>query len=290
MRLYCFDDHQLGVLSEDGRLADVTGLVGDAAPHDRMTALIERWPSVAGDVAAAALGSATIDLRSTRIVAPQPRPGKIIAAPVNYRLHQQEMGGETGVYQGQVIHTIETYGGIVKASSSVAGPSDEIRLPLTDRRFDHEAELGVVIGRRASHVARSSALGYVFGYMPLLDITLRGDEDRSFRKSFDTFTPIGPAIVTADEVGNPGALDFQLTVNDEVRQSANTRDLIYDVPKLIEYYSSLMTLEAGDILATGTPEGVGQIQSGDEVQLTIDKVGQLNMRVALSPAPSRAVG
>jgi 2-keto-4-pentenoate hydratase/2-oxohepta-3-ene-1,7-dioic acid hydratase in catechol pathway len=115
--------------------------------------------------------------------------------------------------------------------------------------------------------------------VPLLDMTLRGAEDRSYRKSFDTFTPIGPAIVTADEVGDPGALDFELTVNGELRQRANTRDLIYDVPRLVELYSEAMTLEPGDLIATGTPEGVGPIEPGDEVVLTIPAVGRLTMPV-----------
>jgi 2-keto-4-pentenoate hydratase/2-oxohepta-3-ene-1,7-dioic acid hydratase in catechol pathway len=142
----------------------------------------------------------------------------------------------------------------------------------------------VVIGKTASRVRAERAHDYIFGYTPLLDITLRGEEDRSYRKSFDTFTPIGPSIVTADEVRNPDALDITLTVNGEVRQSANTRDLIYGVPRLVELYSGAMTLQPGDIIATGTPEGVGMLASGDEVVLSIDTVGELKMPVTYREA------
>jgi 2-keto-4-pentenoate hydratase/2-oxohepta-3-ene-1,7-dioic acid hydratase in catechol pathway len=280
MRLYAFDDHQLGVLSPAGRLADITALIGpDIAPPHRMTALISRWAELGNDVRAAAGTQRGTPLEVVHLLAPQPRPGKIIAAPVNYRLHQKEMGGAAGVYGGATVKTIETYAGFIKASSSIIGPDGVIELPQGDRRIDHEAELGVVIGRAARNVHRDQALQYVFGYVPLLDITMRGEEDRSFRKSFDTFTPIGPAIVTADEVGDPGELDLVLTVDGELRQSSNTREMIFDVPRLIELYSGSMTLEPGDLIATGTPEGVGPLEPGQELTLEVEGVGQLVMRV-----------
>jgi 2-keto-4-pentenoate hydratase/2-oxohepta-3-ene-1,7-dioic acid hydratase in catechol pathway len=183
------------------------------------------------------------------------------------------------VYRGEEIKTIETYAGFVKASSSIVGPDEAISLPRIDRRFDHEAEIGVVIGASARDVRREDARAHIFGYVPLLDITMRGPEDRSFRKSFDTFTPIGPAIVTADEVRDDADVDFDLTVNGQLRQRANSRDLIFDIPRLIELYSSAMTLRAGDIIATGTPEGVGELHPGDEIVLTIDGIGRLTMPV-----------
>lgn len=280
MRLYVFDDWRLGVLGAADTLIDITDLV---PPHvagpERMTALIEAWQNVRAEATAAAARRDGTALDHVTIRAPQPRPRKIVAAPVNYKLHQLEMGGEGGVYAGATIKTIETYAGFIKASSSIVGPDAAIELPFADRRVDHEGELGVVIGRRARRVPYDDALDYVFGYVPLLDITIRGEEDRSFRKSVDTFTPIGPAIATADEVGDPGAVNFQLTVNGELRQRANTRDLIYDIPRLIELYSQTMTLEPGDLIATGTPAGVGPIGPGDEVVLSIAAVGTLTMQV-----------
>jgi 2-keto-4-pentenoate hydratase/2-oxohepta-3-ene-1,7-dioic acid hydratase in catechol pathway len=280
MRLLMFDDDRLGVATGTG-VVDVTDLVGESVPpRDRMTALIASWERIGAEAATAAanrpvLGSAGIVVR-----APQPRPSKILAAPVNYRLHQDEMGGDGGVYEGARVHDIDTYAGFVVAPSSIVGPDRAVELPFAGRRFDYEGELGVVIGRRASRVTRSEALAHVFGYVPLLDITMRGEEDRSFRKSFDTFTPIGPEIVTADEVGDAGALELELRLNGEVRQRASTRDLIHDVPRLIERYSEVMTLEPGDLIATGTPDGVGPLQPGDEIDLRIGGVGLLRMSVA----------
>jgi 2-keto-4-pentenoate hydratase/2-oxohepta-3-ene-1,7-dioic acid hydratase in catechol pathway len=280
MRLCVFDDHRLGVVTNDERVVDITGVVGDSVePPDRMTALIEAWDDVRDQVGSAQGSQGGTPIARVTIRAAQPRPRLIVAAPVNYRLHQQEMGGPGGVYDDAKIATIETYAGFVKASSSIIGPDGAIELPFTDRRVDHEAELGVVIGRRATRVAAADAAAYIFGYVPLLDITLRGQEDRSFRKSFDTFTPVGPAIVTADDVDDPGKLDIELTVNGELRQRANTSDLIFDIPRLVELYTSAMTLEPGDLIATGTPAGVGPIVPGDEVVLTIQDVGTLTMPV-----------
>lgn len=288
MRLYCFDDLRIGVGSGSDALVDVTSLVVDVAPPLRMPALIAAWPELRGRVENASRGGDTVPIDRLRIHAPLPAPRNVIAAPVNYRRHQEEMGGAHGVYAGAEIQTIETYAGFVKASSSVIGPDEPIRLPFAERRFDHEAEVGVVIGARATSVSREQAMDHVFGYVPLLDITMRGPEDRSFRKSFDTFTPIGPAIVTADEVPGPADIGVELTVSGELRQRGNTRDLIYDIPTLVELYSAAMTLEPGDLIATGTPEGVGQIVPGDEIVLTVEGIGRLAMRVDGAVQPVRS--
>jgi 2-keto-4-pentenoate hydratase/2-oxohepta-3-ene-1,7-dioic acid hydratase in catechol pathway len=280
VRLLMFDDLRLGVATEDG-VVDVTDLVGDGVPpRDRMTALIASWRELAVDLAGAVRSRRLLDRSAIVVRAPQPRPSKIVAAPVNYRQHQEEMGGESGVYAGATLHDIDTYAGFIEAPSSIVGPDRPIELPFPDRRFDYEGELGVVIGRRASRIMRAEALGHVFGYVPLLDITMRGDEDRSFRKSFDTFTPIGPEIVTADEVGDPASLELELRVNGDRRQHAHVRDLIHDVPRLIERYSEVMTLEPGDLIATGTPDGVGPLAPRDEIDLHIPRVGRLRMSVA----------
>ncbi|MEB3980072.1 fumarylacetoacetate hydrolase family protein [Mycobacterium sp. 663a-19] len=279
MRLYVFDDHRIGVGVRDNGIADITALVGSVPKPDRMTELITRWRDVADDIRRAANGPADHVLSDVVIRPPQPRPRTIVAAPVNYVRHQAEMGGDAGVYRGSDVQTIETYAGFLKASSSIVGPDGAIELPFSDRRVDHEGEVGVVIGRTASRVPRERAFEYVFGYVPLLDITLRGAEDRSFRKSFDTFTPIGPAIVTVDEVADPADIAFRLSVNGEERQKSTTRHLIYDIAQLIELYTGAMTLQPGDLIATGTPEGVGPIASGDRIDLWIDDVGHLSMSV-----------
>ena len=279
MRLCVFDDFRVGVITSGASVADITALIPvQVPPADRMTALIAAWEEIA-PAAARAAASAEISLADLTLRAPQPRPGKIIAAPVNYHLHQAEMGGSAGVYRNADIKTIETYAGFIKASSSIVGPDAAIELPEGDRRVDHEAEIGVVIGRRAVSVSEKDALDYVFGYVPLLDITVRGEEDRSFRKSYDTFTPIGPAIVTSDEIADPENLDFELTVDGALRQKSNTNLMIWGIRRLIAFYSAAMALEPGDIIATGTPEGVGPIEDGQEVVLTIPEVGRLAMPV-----------
>jgi 2-keto-4-pentenoate hydratase/2-oxohepta-3-ene-1,7-dioic acid hydratase in catechol pathway len=152
-----------------------------------------------------------------------------------------------------------------------------IRLP--ERRTDHEVELVVVIGKRASQVSRDDALAYVAGYAIGLDISIRGTEDRSFRKSPDSYTVVGPWLVTADEIADPGALDLRITVNGEVRQQSNTRHFILGVPELIEMASSMYTLDPGDIIFTGTPEGVSPIHAGDSIVATIDQIGSMAVAV-----------
>ena len=280
MRVCVFDDTRLGAFATDDTIVDLTDLVPEHTPAlGRMNALIEAWDDVRATAEERVAAGGGVPEAHATLRAPQPRPVNLFAAPVNYHKHQQEMGGEGGVYTDRQILTAEVRKGFLKAVTSIVGPDGTIELPWADRRFDHEAEIGVIIGKTAHRVSADESLDYVFGYTPLLDITLRGEEDRSFRKSFDTFTPIGPHIITADEVPDPENLDFWLTVNGEERQRSNTSYLIYGIAKLIEVYSEVMTLQPGDIIATGTPEGVGQIVPGDTVVLTIPEVGELTMAV-----------
>ncbi len=148
-----------------------------------------------------------------------------------------------------------------------------------DRRTDHEVELAVVIGKEARDVSKEDALRHVAGYCIGLDITIRGSEDRSFRKSADSYSVLGPWLVTADEIPNPGQLDLQIAVNGEMRQSSNTKYLILGVAELIELASSFYTLYPGDVIFTGTPEGVSPIEPGDEIVATIEKIGTMRVNV-----------
>ena len=174
MRLYVFDEHRLGAGDDGTTLVEITELV-DAAPPDRMTALIVGWDRLEGLVRERLRSGSRRPLTDVVLRAPQPRPRKIIAAAVNYSLHRDEMGGQSGVYRDAVIEDARTYVGFVKSSTSVVGPDGAIELPaLEGRRFDHEAEVGVVIGRGGRDIAAADALDHVFGYVPLLDITLRG--------------------------------------------------------------------------------------------------------------------
>lgn len=167
----------------------------------------------------------------------------------------------------------------LKANSSLVGPGEGIALRFPDRRNDHEVELAVIIGKPGNEISRDDALSHVAGYAIGLDISVRGTEDRSLRKSIDSYSVLGPWITTADEVKDPGNLDFSLTVNGEIRQQSNTSELIFDVPRLIEYASTFYTLHPGDIIMTGTPEGVGPLQPGDILAARIESVGAMNVEI-----------
>lgn len=159
-----------------------------------------------------------------------------------------------------------------------------MKIPYSNRRFDQEGELCFVVGRRARNVKVEEAEGYIFGYSVLLDITMRGGEDRSTRKSFDTFTPMGPWITTIDEVGSVEDLELRCWVNGELRQDAQVSSLIWGVPELLAYASSVMTLFPGDVVSTGTPKGVGPIGDGDEIVAEVSRVGRLRVSVSTAGA------
>lgn len=249
-------------LSPIRQLLHATG--GNLQFHDSDLASLERIP----------LSSVTV----APLIAD---PTKVIAAPVNYRDHQAEMMED---------YHIDSLGIFLKAPSSVLAHRDTIELPYTDRRFDQEGELALVIGRTTENVSVENALDVVAGYTCLLDITMRGGEDRSTRKSFDTFTPVGPYLVTPDEVGPLAQLQLRTRVNDILRQDADIKDLIWGVPELISYASSVMTLHPGDIITTGTPAGIGQIHDGDTVTVEIDRIGALTVGVSAAgavPCPTK---
>jgi len=167
----------------------------------------------------------------------------------------------------------------LKSSTSIAGASSPIPILFPKRRTDHEIELVVVIGRGGRDISEADALGHIAGYTMGLDLTLRGPEDRSLRKSLDGFSVLGPWLVTADEITNPNDLKIMLTVNGEVRQRASTRDLVFSVERLISYASTFYTLCPGDVIYTGTPEGVGPIQPGDHLECSIDGIGVMQVEV-----------
>jgi 2-keto-4-pentenoate hydratase/2-oxohepta-3-ene-1,7-dioic acid hydratase in catechol pathway len=274
MRLASFDNNRIGVIKADDTIVDVSdaaGGVDGAWPPIAMTRLIAEWDKKRPAIEAAAARGTGKPLSSVRLDTPVPWPSKIIAYPANYHAHAQEMGRE---------YRANTQGFFLKPPSSLSGPSDPIVLPLNaGRRIDHECELGIIVGREGRDVHRDDWAPYVFGYTLLIDAVIRGKEERVARKAFDSFCPVGPWIVTADELGDPSALQGTLWVNGEVRQDANTRDLVLDVPGMIEMASSVMTLYPGDIIAAGTPEGVGPIVAGDKVRITFEKIGTMDLDV-----------
>ncbi len=223
----------------------------------------------------------TISVSEARFLSPVANPGKIVAAPVNYRKHLEEAEANVSLHHQNPAHLrpIRDAGLFLKANSSLVGASQGVTIRHTDRRTDHEVELAVIIGERANRMRAKDALRVVAGYCIGLDITVRGGEDRSFRKSPDTYTVLGPWMVTADELTDPTSLDLSITVNGALRQKANTRDLILGVAELIEFATSFYTLYPGDVLLTGTPEGVGPIQPGDVMHASIQGIGEMDVQV-----------
>ncbi|MEI9965960.1 MAG: fumarylacetoacetate hydrolase family protein [Caulobacteraceae bacterium] len=281
VKLCRFDQDRVGVVRGEG-VVDVTDLF-DREP---------RWPLPPGDwmvrqmldrlpqIARAAEDGEPFPLAEARLESPVAAPGKIIGAPINYRAHIDEAHADQGIGFGRAFADLKAHGLFLKAQSCLIGPSDEVRLRFPERRNDHEVELVVVIGREASQVSRDAALDHVFGYTIGLDMTVRGPEWPVMRKSGDTYGVMGPWIVTADEIADPNALDLSLAVNGAVRQAANTRDLIYDVQALIEYASSFYTLHPGDVIFTGTPEGVSEVKPGDLMDAAIQGIGEMRVRIA----------
>jgi 2-keto-4-pentenoate hydratase/2-oxohepta-3-ene-1,7-dioic acid hydratase in catechol pathway len=284
MRLCRFNEGRLGLV-EGENVRDVTAALAVLPSY--------QYPLPAYDVLVAHLdlvrsridgirGQAPVlPLSSVTLLSPVANPGKIIAAPVNYQKHLDEVKSDSQIHANNPAHTItiQQAGVFLKASSSLVGPDEGIAIRKPDRRTDHEVELTFVIGRTASNVSRSEALGYVAGYTIGLDVTIRGSEDRSLRKSADTYTVVGPWLVTADEVPDPATLDLELSVNGEQRQKSNTKYLILGVAELIELASSFYTLYPGDMVLTGTPEGVSPIAAGDRIVATIAGIGTMRVEV-----------
>ncbi|MGB5873987.1 MAG: fumarylacetoacetate hydrolase family protein, partial [Bacteroidota bacterium] len=205
--------------------------------------------------------------------APVLRPPKIVALGLNYVMHAKE--GSFEVPKEPIV--------FVKAGSSVIGPNETVRIPRGMGRMDHEVELAVVIGKTATRVKKRSAYSYIAGYTICNDVTARSVQTKDienrhpwFRsKSFDTFTPLGPWMLTADEIRPPVRLPLECRVNGRIRQKANTKDLVFDIPTIIEYVTKQITLEPGDIVSTGTPGGIGPIKHGDTMMCRIKHLGEL---------------
>lgn len=271
MRLGVFDAHRLGRI--DGETVhDLTDWAFANSPRKTEDPLIAFIHATASGVPHSGPGRPAAGLRWE---APLREPGKIIAAAANYWKHTQEMNPGRENLGG-----IREKGFFLKAPSSIIGPGDAIRLPFADRRTDYEAELAVVIGKGGRDIAARDVPDHIFGYACLLDITVRGKEDRGLRKSFDTFTPLGPWVTTRDEVPDPNDLRLACRINGELRQSDTTRSMIMAVPELVEWISQVMTLNPGDVIATGTPAGVGPLASGDRVEVEIERLGTLSVTVA----------
>ncbi len=227
------------------------------------------------------VASRSFPLRDAKLFAPLPRPGKIICVGRNYAEHARERGGE--IPKSPIF--------FLKSNNTICGPGDAIVIPSATQQGDYEAELAVVMGKGGKNIPEDKAYEHVAGYTCMNDVSARDIQKADgqwFRgKSCDTFAPIGPWIVTKDEIPDPHKLHISLTLNGETMQDSSTGNMIFRIPFLISYLSRTMTLEAGDIISTGTPEGVGAhrtpptfLQPGDTVSVTVENIGTLTNPIA----------
>jgi len=274
VRLLFFDDFRLGVLKGDAvvDVTDTVGTVPHTGPHDLIAGLIARFGEYRGRLDEAVAKGGGVPVGQVRIRPPLPRPVNVVCMAVNYM--------EDGTRSEPA-----PINAFLKSPTAVIGDGDTMVLPdVAATIFEGEAELALVIGRRASSVRAADAMGYVFGYTNFIDGSARGllPPGNTFyqMKSRDTFAPIGPCIVTADEVKDVDRLQIRLWVNGELKQNFNTSDMAHKIPRCLEWVTSIHALEPGDILATGTNHrGLSGFQNGDRVELETEGLGRLRFNV-----------
>jgi len=283
MKICRFDDDRIGLVKEDKSVLDVTGAL-DVLP-------LMKWPVPLGDAFILNLETLTsemqrlapdapsVSLSDITLKSPVANPSKIIGAPINYQKHIDESVTDDGIVSSRPISHISDWGMFLKANSALVGSGEGVALRFTEARNDHEMELAVIIGKKGTNISIEEARSYIAGYAIGLDMTTRGKELQSFRKSADTYAVLGPWLVTADEIPDPNNLDLKISVNGGVRQDSNTQELVYNVEKLIEYTSERYTLYPGDIIMTGTPDGVGPVEPGDVMTCELEGVGIMDVKV-----------
>jgi 2,4-diketo-3-deoxy-L-fuconate hydrolase len=287
MRFYCFESDgsvHLGIGTPDGkRLLDLSAAAPELPknPLEFIAGFPRIQPVLRQIIEAKQNSTWTYDLQSLRLLAPIPRPGKILCSGINYRSHLQE--------NPDAILPEEPFF-FAKLPSTVIGPSQSIRCPRRSQQVDYEIELAVVIGRKMKETVESDALEHVFGYTILHDVSARDvqfrDNQITLGKNFDTFCPIGPCVVTRDEISDPDRIRLKTFLNGQTMQDGSTSDWLFSLPQLLSFLSQRITLEPGDIVSTGTPAGVGVfrkppifLKPGDVVRLEADQIGVLQNRV-----------
>ena len=287
MRLAIFGDQRLGVVTDEG-VADVTAAL--PWPHDPDPLMAGWWRRLCRDfsqvrpaLAEAAAQAAVVPWSQVKLRAPVAGPSKIVAAASNYAGHVAEMHEVQQRTMGKVESWMMNFDIFLKAPSAVSGPADDIVLPSAElaagHEIHHESELVAVVGTGGRDIPAEAALSHLLGYTVGLDITVRSEGDRSRRKSYDTFSPLGPWLTTSDEVGDPADLEIELTCNGVQRQKVNTASMLVPLPELVAYISSVMTLHPGDVIFTGAPPGVGPIAPGDVLCTQITRLGTMELRV-----------
>ena len=270
MKLVYFDDFRLGVLRDEA-VVDVSSMVEEiphTGPQDLMSGLIARFDQFRDRLEEAATHGSAVPIAGVRLRPPLPRPGNIVCMALNY------IDGKIGPEPAPI-------DAFTKSAGSIIGPEETMVLPdYPAIAFEGEAEMAVVIGKRASNVHASKAMDHVFGYLNFIDGSARGAPSLFQTKARQTFAPIGPYLVTADEIPDPHDLRVRLWINGELRQDFGTGGMAHRIPRCIEWVSSVHALEPGDILATGTShDGLSSFQEGDVVELETEGLGRLRIRV-----------
>jgi 2-keto-4-pentenoate hydratase/2-oxohepta-3-ene-1,7-dioic acid hydratase in catechol pathway len=282
MRICWFNDNRLGLV-RDGRVYDVSAalkvLPAPTYPAPKGDPLITHLAKVRPAIEEAAKGAQSHAVAEVKFLSPVQSPTKVIGTPTNYAAHVQEAKEQVADFKSRYTGSIEEQGLFLKANSSLIGPGEGVVPRFPERRTDHEMELGIVIGRKVSNISEAEALSCIAGYACALDMVVRGTEDRSFRKSIDTYSVLGPWMTTADEIKDPQRLSFSLAVNGEIRQKSNTSQMLMGIARQIAWGSTFYTLWPGDIIMTGTCEGVSRVKPGDTMHCEIEGVGEMDVAI-----------
>ena len=284
MKICRYNDDRLGLVLDAESLIDVSDAL-DSLPDIKWPAplgdhFIANLETMCSEIEVLSKSGKPILLADVTLNSPVANPSKIMGAPINYQKHIEESEADDGIVSSRPISHISDWGMFLKANSALVGCGDGIKLRFTDNRNDHEMELAVIIGKKGSNIPISEAKEFIAGYAIGLDMTTRGKELQSFRKSADTYAVLGPWLVTSDEITEPNNLDLELSVNGNIRQKSNTSELVYNVEKLIEYTSERYTLYPGDIIMTGTPDGVGPVEPGDIIDCSLENVGSMTVKIS----------
>lgn len=275
MKLVFFNEFNLGVVKEQD-VVDISEVVKDiprVGPGDLMSRLIESFDDYRAAIESAVSSGSGVPLESVRLRAPLPKPGKILCMAGNY-------------LENGTLTEPRPINGFLKNRNAVIGDGDTVILPPAPVTiFHHEAEAGLVIGKKASKVKAEDAYDYIFGYMNAIDVSARGlgpeGMDAFFMgKSWHSFAPIGPYLVTAEEVPDPQDMHIQLWVNGDIRQDYSTSDMGHKIPETIEWATSIATLNPGDVLFLGTNhQGLGSLQDGDQIEMGIEGLGRIHLNI-----------
>ena len=282
MKICRYDDNRIGVVEGD-ELADISAILDELPayryPFPLGDMFIERLDALRPKMAQLAKTGKRLKLKDVSLLSPVANPGKIIGIGRSYKAHAEEAKKDPGIEYTPAATAPDTIRMLMKANTALVGPSHGVELRFLERRNDPEVEFAIIIGKRGTDIPMDKVWDYVAGYSIGLDMTLRGPELACHRKSIDTYAVLGPWLVTRDEIANPQEVAFSLDVNGERRQDANTRDLLFPMARIIANASLHYTLYPGDIIMTGTPEGVAPIHPGDVMQIHVQGIGPMTVAI-----------